>query len=157
MNWHALKPDDQAFARRDNPRIAVNNVTRFDWTYVKVLGNWLWRAKRIKVAPQPKSRRPVKARKVWQCIGGITIEPYIATREEGDRAKPIYTLPRTKEAYDQLVEQMARACFDRWAEEQWGTHLLDALKAAHWEWSRSYHESNARAALSSIGINQPHA
>jgi hypothetical protein len=95
--------------------------------------------------PRTVNPKVVNARAMWQCNSPITIEPYLATREEGKRAKRIFVIPATRAAYDQMVEQMASA-----------TVYRERLAGAGYVGdSHAVGKDMAIAALRAIGISRP--
>lgn len=94
--------------------------------------------------------KPIKARTMWQCKGGITIEPYLATRQEGKRAKRLFLLPATSEAYDQMVSQATFAAIARDSGDFIATQHRASQSAM---WIRESNDSVARFAA--VGIKRP--
>lgn len=106
----------------------------------------------VRPAPKRPIAQPIKARKMWAPgfgkNGGMVLPE--ASLHPDNRRDPVFVIPATKEAYEQLVETMA-----------WGIAADDLHRPpGEKPWTdcygsnESYYDA-ARAALSSIGITEP--
>lgn len=134
MNWSSLKPADKRDIERIHCGIPSRDLPTFDWRRVE--GVWECHVILTRKAKRPTKRpiaQPIKARKMpdWQDAKGNTC--------------PQWRIPASKEAYDQMVEQMAHATTHVWRQAGAGS-VCDEVRVG---------EARARAALSSIGIEVP--
>jgi hypothetical protein len=139
MKWSSLEPKDQAAIRRAFPASHVA-VCKCDWAYRKLRGKWQW------VGKPPEAIKPIKAIKMYSNTAHLDINPMVSDQYlKVYREHPVFVLPATQEAYDQIVEQMASATIYR-----------HRLAGAGWVGdSEAVGKDRAIAALTAIGINRP--